>query len=874
MLCLGFQRSTVANNGVEAHPAPGLPGLYYTSNNLYFSRLKTHPWDVLPVLLGSRADKIISELLMECGVFAPVVGSSNVQQLSGVPLSELNVLTRKSGQVLQNSDPKVRRSNTLKASVRGLSDIRLLHHRILYAKPSLKASGDVRFGLSHVHVLQRSRDLDNHAEIIHVMMYMFPRHFGLHNVFTSSVDIKDTSQPFQDYTLRDKEIAQLHLRRKYRPGKPSLPPYRVPRRLRGQIMILVQRLRKRHSARSYRSMLEHYCPRSRPLTLGERSTLCYASTSVQVSSFCKAVFRRVFPADFFDSPGGDSHNMGLISASINRFVRLRRYETLSLHDLMHGLRIKDVAWMEAPGAQSGAKLSNPELEQRKRLMAELVYYVFDSWLVLLIRSHFYVTETSAHRGQLFYFRHDVWKAISEPALLSLRNKMFEPCDAQHSKQAFSQNALGVSIVRLLPKEQGMRPIINLRRRVQRQRHGRVVLGKSINSVLAPTFSILNHEKMRRPELLGSALFSIDDMFTRLQDFRVSLASKGLTGAPLYFAKVDVKSCFDTIPQARLLQLADKIITADKYRLTKYGRAKLVGGHNDDTPGFRSKTSWKFMTRAMAAGEDPFDLLNEIQQDAVVGRSRTAYIDGILQRLEKRKNIVDLLHEHVESNIIKIGSRFYRQKEGIPQGSILSSLLCSYFYSELEHQLLGFVQNSNSLLLRLIDDFLVITTERPVADQFMRTMHAGIPEFGVQVKPEKSRANFEVNIAGLRIHCLPAVIDSPYCGKAINTVTLDITKDVDRWKKSKLQHSVTVEYSKLPGQTFHRKCLNALKLHMHAMLLSTKYNSIDTVLTNLYHAFADVAQKTYHYIRSMPGCKQPGGSLLISKSRLFACHGWS
>jgi telomerase reverse transcriptase len=169
-----------------------------------------------------------------------------------------------------------------------------------------------------------------------------------------------------------------------------------------------------------------------------------------------------------------------------------------------------------------------------------------------------------------------------------------------------------------------------------------------------------------------------------------------------------------------------------------------------------------------------------------------------------------------------------------------------------------------LILRLIDDFLVITTDRSVAEKFMRIMHAGLPEFGVQVKVDKSKANFDMDIDGTPVARLPAVTDFPYCGNAINTITLDLSKDMERRKASNVQDSVTVEYSKLPGQSFYRKTLNALKMHMRAMHLSTNYNSIETVLTNLHHAFTEVAHKSYSYIKLLPNSKQPSSKLIISK----------
>ena len=47
----------------------------------------------------------------------------------------------------------------------------------------------------------------------------------------------------------------------------------------------------------------------------------------------------------------------------------------------------------------------------------------------------------------------------------------------------------------------------------------------------------------------------------------------------------------------------------------------------------------------------------------------------------------------------------------PKGSILSTLLCNYFYGNLESTLLAdqYCNSADSLLLRMVDDFLLITT---------------------------------------------------------------------------------------------------------------------------------------------------------------------
>lgn len=125
----------------------------------------------------------------------------------------------------------------------------------------------------------------------------------------------------------------------------------------------------------------------------------------------------------------------------------------------------------------------------------MIYYVFDSVLIPLIRSNFHVTESNVHRYRLFYFRHDVWRTLAEPALASLKITMFEEIKLEKAQKLLESRELGFSQIRLLPKETGVRPIMNLRRRSLKKIHTSVVLGRSINSVLAPVHNILSLEKV-------------------------------------------------------------------------------------------------------------------------------------------------------------------------------------------------------------------------------------------------------------------------------------------------------------------------------------------------------------------------------------------
>lgn len=56
----------------------------------------------------------------------------------------------------------------------------------------------------------------------------------------------------------------------------------------------------------------------------------------------------------------------------------------------------------------------------------------------------------------------------------------------------------------------------------------------------------------------------------------------------------------------------------------------------------------------------------------------------------------LLREHITTNLVKINSKLYRQKDGIPQGSVLSSMLCSLFYGDMEKTALAFTKDPDSV----------------------------------------------------------------------------------------------------------------------------------------------------------------------------------
>ncbi|KAK1782090.1 Telomerase ribonucleoprotein complex RNA binding domain-containing protein [Copromyces sp. CBS 386.78] len=1073
LLCDGFRKGVAPPpQAAPREPVHQIPGVYSVHTNTCVRTLKEAPWPQFLLLLGQEGESIMLDLLLDCAVFVAVKqGKGNLLQVSGVPVSELQPLgTMDSGK--KESDIKLTPS-----------EITFARNRMLYARAALNARGSVHFGLRHIHVLNRfpckapsesegANKSKPDESTTHVMMYMFPRQFRLHNVFTSVVDRQQTVQKFQDYTLREEEIANKFPK----PADGEKPKVKIPKRLRGKTQELVHKLQVLHRRCSYADMLQYYCPLPKQLlvtqssqlrisarsskssqkTLGPPSTaqvinktdnshslLDLATPISSISAFCQAVLSKIIPNDFWgpspssSSPGLNpsselptiqSHNKHHFLKQIDAFIRLRRFESMTLHQVVQGLQISSIPWLAPPSFSSFShKCSQGETNKRKEILHEFLYYIFDSLLIPLLRSNFYVTESSSHRYRLFFFRHDVWLSVTKPAMTTLKLKMFEEVKGAEAVKILEGRKLGFSQVRLLPKGGtggGLRPIMNLRRRgvlLQGRRSGNSkvirggkkqmqmqMLGPSINSVLGPVASMLNFEKRERPEKLGGGMFAVGDIYERIKRFRARFFAKakkddgkekGLGNGKkktrrdkkknkFYFVKVDVQAAFDTIPQQAMVDLLEKIPGYAVYKESKHVEVSLPLDyeHNNnindnDTNRTKSKKPkptkrWHSTTTPFPRtkpGPPPPGPIPSTMMTQNKNKKQTIFIPSHSStKLHTSSSLLSLAKEHITQNLVRIGKKYYRQKTGIPQGSVLSSTLCNYFYADLERsQGLAFLglgvglglggedaedrgdneegeeggqedqedqdreyqdpgqsgkgrgkgrgersgkgkgkgrgvssKDGDTLLMRLIDDFLLITTNQKKATRFVEVMHRGFPEYGVRVSPNKSLVNFDVAVAAVdgSGRVVPKLKGSsstkfPYCGLMIDTQTLEIVKprpdndndnddnddDHNNNQKKKKKdrvvvfNGITVEYSKNQGRNFRRKVLNAFKIQSHLLFFDTTHNSFFTTLRNLHSAFVETAVKMWAHARCLSTSttqkRKPSTSLVIDtiKSLIRVSH---
>jgi telomerase reverse transcriptase len=65
----------------------------------------------------------------------------------------------------------------------------------------------------------------------------------------------------------------------------------------------------------------------------------HATPAASVSAFCRAVIRSLIPLEFFGFGEQGLAHQKMILSHVDRFIRMRRFESLSLHEVCEGIKV-------------------------------------------------------------------------------------------------------------------------------------------------------------------------------------------------------------------------------------------------------------------------------------------------------------------------------------------------------------------------------------------------------------------------------------------------------------------------------------------------------------------------------------------------------
>nr|XP_020747322.1 telomerase reverse transcriptase isoform X1 [Odocoileus virginianus texanus] len=572
------------------------------------------------------------------------------------------------------------------------------------------------------------------------------------------------------------------------------------------------------------------------------------SSTWQVYGLLRACLRRLVPARLW----GSQHNERRFLRNVKKLLALGKHGRLSQQELTWKMKVQDCAWLRAsPGARC---VPAAEHRRREAILGRFLSWLMGAYVVELVRGFFYVTETTFQKNRLFFFRKRVWSQLQR---LGVRQhldcvRLRELSEAEVRQRQEARPVLLTSRLRFVPKPGGLRPIVNMGCVVGAPAPPRDKKVQHLSSRVKTLFAVLNYERARRPSLLGASVLGMDDIHRAWRAFVLPLRARG-PAPPLYFVKADVVGAYDALPQDRLAEVIANVLQPQEnaYCVRHCAVVRTARGR-----------MWKSFKRHVSTFSDfrpyPRQLVEHLQ---ATGSLRDAVlIEQSCSLNEPGSSLFELFLHLVRNHVIKIGGRSYVQCRGIPQGSILSTLLCSFCYGDMENRLFPGVQQ-DGVLLRLVDDFLLVTPHLTRARDFLRTLVRGVPEYGCQVNLRKTVVNFPVEPGALgdaaplqlSAHCL-----FPWCGLLLDTRTLEVHGDHSSYARTSIRASLTFTQGFRPGRNMHRKLLAVLQLKCHGLFLDLQVNSLQTVFTNVYKIFLLQAHRFHACVLQFP-FSQPVGS---------------
>jgi len=259
-------------------------------------------------------------------------------------------------------------------------------------------------------------------------------------------------------------------------------------------------------------------------------------------------------------------------------------------------------------------------------------------------------------------------------------------------------ALGYASLRFMPKSSSLRPIINLSKRTKVAGSGS--RESTVNWQLLDLQNVLTYERQRCPDIVGAAVFSLDDIYAAWKKFIDSRRSRG-DDRPLYFATVDIENCYDSIDQRTLYNIISTVLQGD-YVIRRYVSVVEAGG--------RLRRTYHRDASSLADFQPSF--VRFVKDRAEERGAHSAFfVDQVLHAHEDAASLLRKLRSHLFNSVVKVGRRYFVQSQGIAQGSAVSTLLCNIYYGKMEAKYITVCRDTELLLRQVKVKLLYISVSQ-------------------------------------------------------------------------------------------------------------------------------------------------------------------
>lgn len=525
---------------------------------------------------------------------------------------------------------------------------------------------------------------------------------------------------------------------------------------------------------NYLPMLNNICP-TMPI---DKTThhLDMQSSKKSVTKFVVVVLEKLIPLAMF----GSKHNKSKMLAVVSDLVNLPASGMIHINDIMTKIKIKDLNFLYGGIGKKGH-------EETRTLFKNFALWLLSYFVPRVIKSFFYCTEVSAST-LVVYFRHDVWKTITTHFIQEYFAEHLIENVRCRNHSSFLLSSYNHSRMRIIPKKANgeFRLISVPHKGIGEEERTAFRIGRMKTNL--PIQAILNHIRHKRKtdfEKIDSP-FQIAD---KLCTFKKSLLKQQNALPELHFMKFDIASCYDSIPRRKLLAVLNDLM---KEETNFYVSTYTI--HNP----------W----------DGRFKVKRLVNSDRKKSTDRLK-IDSNQEFFFTTDAVVDAVKYELFETTLWVDDKCYFRKDGVFQGSSYSPLLVDILYDDMiqTHTQFKCLKGEQNLIIRIADDFLIISTSHEQIMNIKKLTQSGFGEYNAKVKKEK------IVVTGSQVTTKDDTV-LQFCG-----LDIDIKK-LELWK-SKQSLNIPLINASSPIGTYHR-LIELFKLRLEYHIFNGELNSLDTI----------------------------------------------
>lgn len=498
----------------------------------------------------------------------------------------------------------------------------------------------------------------------------------------------------------------------------------TPRRFR-KISIQIREMIKTHLKfqDKYSYVYDSICkPRGKPYL---KDNLRLATSNGAIAKFVLTCIYKVIPVQLF----GSSRNRTIISKWIPIYFGKSMHKLLKLDDIIKNVKINDIKWIKP---RNDLKMTNPEFVRGKLMFGKFIKWLFEQFICKLVAAFFHVTEPAKGSNLLFY-TNPVWNQITKRYKSRYYNDKLFKVKSDNGLKSFDLNVDHVGKLMILPKGNDFRLIVKPFKGNRDERISYIMYRKRI---IRPMNAILRELRGTSDEVLCE---SVDEVVMEVIKFKNGIDDAKDT---CHAIKFDIKEAYDSLSHLQI----EKVLQGKLDKFTK-----------NETLYVQYK--------------------NVVEDGVKLGRQKLKVVDDLnkLKQFEFHRNLVLDKHEtfkftkkdileivrsqYSKTSFIKFtkkGKFSYRRKVGVFQGFPISGVLFNVIYDSVMETLTHHIESKHMgigkfKIIRLVDDFLVLSTEKRICQTVRKLISRDIEPFNVKVNRQKTKmSDTDIEFVGLNI----------------------------------------------------------------------------------------------------------------------------